>query len=92
MDLRNVDGAITDFFVIATGTSDRHVKALADSAEEFARLELQDKPISREGLQLGEWVLLDYSNVVVHIFLDEKRKFYDIEGLWGDAEFVKEEG
>lgn len=89
MDLRNVNGAITDFFVVCTGTSDRHVKALADSVEEFARKELRDKPISREGLQLGEWVLIDYVNIVVHIFLEEKRRFYDIEGLWGDADFVK---
>lgn len=91
MDLRNVNGAVTDFFIVCTGTSDRHVKALAESAEEFAKKELQDKPISREGVQLGEWVLVDYVNVVVHVFLGEKRKFYDIEGLWGDAEFLKVE-
>ncbi|MEM0995806.1 MAG: ribosome silencing factor [Bacteroidota bacterium] len=87
MDLRNVNGAITDYFVICTGTSDRHVQALAESVEEVVRKDLQDKPISREGTQKGEWVLLDYVDVVVHIFLSDKRRFYDIEGLWGDAEF-----
>ena len=64
---------------------------MADSAEEFTKKELQDKPFSREGVQIGEWVLLDYVNVVVHIFLADKRKFYDIESLWGDAKFMKVE-
>lgn len=86
MDLRNVNGAICDFFVICTGTSDRHVSALSESVEDLVRKELQDRPISRTGQQIGEWVLLDYVDVVVHVFQAEKRKFYDIEGLWGDAE------
>lgn len=85
MDLRKVNGAITDFFVICTGTSDRHVKALAESVEEDIRKQINEKPYIREGVQAGEWVLLDYVNVVVHIFLQEKREFYNIEGLWADA-------
>jgi ribosome-associated protein len=89
MDLRNVKGAITDFFVIASGTSDRHVQALADSVEKYIRENLNDKPMSREGMQRGEWVLLDYVNVVVHLFQNDRRQFYDIESLWGDAE-IKE--
>lgn len=87
MNLRNVSGAITDYFVICTGTSDRHVQALAESVEDTVRMDISEKPISREGKQMGEWVLLDYVNVVVHVFLEDKRRFYDIEGLWGDAEF-----
>ena len=86
LDLRKVRGAITDFFVIATGTSDRHVSALADSAEKYIRENLDDRPFSREGMQRGEWVLLDYVNVVVHVFQNDKRHFYDIESLWADAE------
>jgi ribosome-associated protein len=86
MDLRNVSGAICDYFVICTGTSDRHVVALSESVEDMVRKNLQDRPLSRTGQQIGEWVLLDYVDVVVHVFQAEKRKFYDIEGLWGDAE------
>ena len=86
MDLRKVKGAITDYFVICSGTSDRHVSALGESVEEMTKKVLQDRPFNTEGYQLGEWVLLDYVDVVVHIFLNEKREFFDIEGLWGDAE------
>lgn len=92
MDLRNTDGAITDFFVICTGTSDRHVEALADSVQEVIREQAKEKSLSTEGMGTGEWVLLDYVNVVVHIFQEEKRQFYKLESLWGDAkvEQIKE--
>ncbi|MCI4670322.1 MAG: ribosome silencing factor [Bacteroidia bacterium] len=85
MDLREVDGAITDFFVICTGTSDRHVSSLAESVMKEVREGASDKPISKEGLNAGEWVLLDYVNVVVHVFQQETRDFYRLEALWGDA-------
>ena len=85
MDLRKVRGAITDYFVIVSGTSDKHVQALSDTVWAFCKDNLQDKPMNIEGRQLGEWILMDYVNVVVHIFLEEKRLFYDIESLWGDA-------
>lgn len=85
MDLRNTDGAITDYFVICTGTSDRHVQSLADSAMKFLAT-VGEKPISKEGLQHGEWVLLDYGNIVIHIFLRDVRTFYKLENLWGDAQ------
>ena len=87
MDLTEVPGAVTDYFVICTGTSDRHVQALANSVEAIIQEDAGEKPHNKEGVQQGEWVLLDYVNVVVHIFQREKRTFYDIEGLWGDAEF-----
>ena len=85
MDLRNAGGAVTDFFVICTGTSDRHVQSLAESVEDEIRKEVGEKPFNREGVQAGEWVLLDYVNIVVHVFLQEKREFFNIEGLWADA-------
>lgn len=85
MDLRQVRGAISDYFVICSGTSDRHVQALSDTVYEELRIKLQDKPMNVEGRQRGEWVLMDYVNVVVHIFLEEKRRFFDIESLWADA-------
>jgi ribosome-associated protein len=76
--------SFTDFFVIVSGRSTRHVQGLAESIE----AELRSKRLSTartEGLHEGTWVLLDYNDVVVHIFYSETRKFYDIEGLWHDA-------
>jgi ribosome-associated protein len=76
--------SFTDFFVIISGRSTRHVQGLAEAIE----AELRSKRLSTtkaEGLNEGTWVLLDYNDVVVHIFYTETRKFYDIEGLWHDA-------
>jgi ribosome-associated protein len=88
MDLRNSDGSVTDFFLICTGTSDRHVQALGDSVLKFIK-EAGELPHSKEGFDKGDWVLLDYINVVVHIFQEEARNFYRLEKLWGDAEFER---
>ena len=84
LDLRESDGAVTDFFIICTGTSDKHVQSLAESVMEFMKKE-GEKPLSKEGMESGEWVLLDYVNVVVHIFQEDFRNFYRLESLWGDA-------
>ena len=76
--------SFTDYFVIISGRSTRHVQGLAEAIES----ELRSKRLSTsksEGLREGTWVLLDYNDVVVHIFYSETRKFYDIEGLWHDA-------
>ena len=89
MDLRKVRGAITDYFVVCTGTSDKHVQSLSDNVWEECRVKLGDKPKSTEGRQLGEWILIDYFNVLVHIFQEDQRKFYDIESLWGDGKMIK---
>ncbi len=75
---------VTDIFVLASGTSTRHVKGLVDDAEEALR-ELGRKPIRREGRDHGEWVLLDYGDVVVHIFDRVTRAYYQLERLWADA-------
>jgi ribosome-associated protein len=85
LDLRSVGSAFADFFVIAHGTSNRQVDALADSVEEVVRKTVGDRPAHREGKQESDWVLLDYINVVVHVFSEEKRAFYGLEDLWGDA-------
>jgi ribosome-associated protein len=75
---------ITDWFVIGSGTSQRHVQTLAEAVEE--QLELLDrKPLRIEGRQPGSWVLLDYGDLVVHLFLPETREYFDLERLWGDA-------
>jgi ribosome-associated protein len=89
MDMRAVNGAICDYFIIATATSDRHAQALADSVEEFMKNKTGSRPLCVEGYQIGEWILLDFVDIVVHIFLEEKRMFYRLESLWGDAGFEK---
>ena len=86
LDMRNLENSITDYFVICHGTSDRQVAAIAASVEKMVRENLNDKPFRVEGQQLAEWILIDYMNVIVHVFQEEKREFYDLERLWADAE------
>jgi ribosome-associated protein len=83
MDLRGLSG-VTDFFVIATGTSDRQMRSVADRIEEHGR-KVGTRPFGRSGYQLGQWVLIDFVDVVVHVFDRERRAYYDLELLWGDA-------
>jgi ribosome-associated protein len=75
---------ITDYFVIATGSSDRQVKTIVDEIETALR-DRDRKPVRREGETDGRWVLLDYVDVVVHVFAEAERDFYDLERLWLDA-------
>ncbi|MEM6264727.1 MAG: ribosome silencing factor [Bacteroidota bacterium] len=86
MDLTQVDSSVTDYFIICTGSSNRHVQSLAESALEFVKKQTGEMPIAKEGLEACEWVLLDFVNVVVHIFQQKTRDFYKLEDLWGDAE------
>lgn len=76
--------SFTDAFVIAAGTSDRHVKAVADAVVERAA-GAGRKPLGVEGYEGGEWVLIDLDDVIVHVFREEKREQFDLERLWGDA-------
>lgn len=76
---------VTDYFVIATGRTNIQVQAIADEVEERLRLEGGAKPIGREGVTEGKWVLLDYGDIVVHVFQPEEREFYRLEKLWSDA-------
>lgn len=87
MNLSKLEGAISDYFVICTATSDKHAQALADSVEKFMKEKAKNRPNVREGYLAGEWILLDYVNVIVHIFLKDTRNFYRLEALWGDADF-----
>ena len=89
LDLRKLKGAFADMMVVCHGNSDRQVEAIADGVEEEIRMATGEKPLHREGGERAEWILLDYVNVVVHVFLEEKRRFYGIEDLWGDAELKK---
>lgn len=79
--------ALADYFVIATGTSSTHVKALADEVEDY--LDRNDISVSHtEGYRSNSWILLDYVDVIVHVFSDEAREYYDLERLWQDGEEV----
>lgn len=85
LDLHNLPSAPADTFVICHGGSDRQVEALADAVEEQVRQQKNEKPYHREGSETKEWILLDYVDVVVHVFQKQKREFYALEELWGDA-------
>ena len=79
--------SLADYFLICTGTSSTHVKTLCDYAE-YTLENLGEKLLGREGHRGNSWELLDFGSVVVHVFTDEARKFYDLERLWADAEVV----
>jgi len=83
LDLRRLS-PVTDFFVLATGTSDRQMRAAAGHARDAAEA-LDERPFGFEGADSGRWVLQDYVEVVLHLFNDESRRYYDLELLWGDA-------
>ena len=86
LDLRNVKNSITDFFVICSGNSDTQIDALANSVEDEVYKMSKTEPWQKEGKANGEWILIDYVDVVAHIFNKDRRKHYDLEELWGDAE------
>ncbi|WP_127141039.1 ribosome silencing factor [Flagellimonas marinaquae] len=85
LDLREIENTVCDYFIICNGTSNTHVNAIVSSVQKKVSKALQDKPWHVEGSENAEWVLMDYVNVVVHVFQKHNREFYDIEGLWGDA-------
>ena len=89
LDLRELDGAITDHFVIATAGSTTQVGAIADGVEEAVEKKLKQRVLRVEGKQNGLWVVMDYGEVMVHIFLAEMREFYALEDLWADADLTR---
>jgi len=91
IDLRKLENRITDYFVICHAPSTSQVSALCDSVEDTVRKETGEKPLHIEGLDNCYWVLVDYGNVIVHIFLEEYRNFYSLESLWADARIEKME-
>ncbi len=84
LDLRGLSD-VTDTFIICHGSSDRQVAAIVENIERRLLVEAGRKPTHIEGLRRSEWVLMDYIDFVVHVFLEEKREFYRLERLWGDA-------
>lgn len=89
LDLRNLKTSMADYFIVCHGSSDKQVNAIADSVEESTLKMAGEKPWHVEGAELSEWILMDYFDVVVHIFREDKREFYGIEELWSDADITE---
>lgn len=89
LDLRKLPNSICDYFIICHGTSDTQVEAIARSVQKVMEESTGEIPVHKEGTKNAEWILLDYFDVVVHIFKEEARSFYNLEKLWADAD-VKE--
>jgi ribosome-associated protein len=89
LDLRKVKNAVADFFVICSGGSDKQLDAISESVDDEVYKAVKENPWHIEGRTNKEWVLMDYFDVVVHIFRKDKREFFALEKLWGDAEFIE---
>jgi len=85
LDLREIENTVCDYFIICEGTSNTQVNAIVNSIQKKVSKELRDNPWHVEGSENAEWVLMDYVNIVVHVFQKHIREYYDIESLWGDA-------
>ena len=88
LDLRAIDNAACDYFIICNGNSNTQVSAIVNSVQKIVSKELKDKPWHVEGMENAEWVLMDYVNIVVHVFQKQIREYYNIESLWGDAKIT----
>ena len=88
LDLREIENTVCDYFIVCSGNSNTQVKAISGSIQKNVSKNLKDKPWHIEGEVNSEWVLMDYVNVVVHVFQKQIREYYDIESLWGDAKIT----
>jgi ribosome-associated protein len=89
LDLRKVKNAVADFFVICSGNSDKQLDAITDSVDQEVFKTLKENPWHTEGKNNKEWMLLDYIDVVAHVFKKDRREFYSLERLWGDADITE---
>lgn len=89
LDLRKIPEAVADFFIVCEATTNVQVKAIADAIEEEVRKSTGEMPYRHEGHQALQWVLIDYVDIVAHVFQTETRKFYRLEEMWADAEQVE---
>ena len=89
MDLRKIKNAVADFFIICSGNSDKQLDAISDSIDAEVYKKLQENPWHTEGKNNKEWMLLDYIDVVAHVFRKDRREFYALERLWGDADITE---
>ncbi len=88
LDLRNIENAVCDYFIICEANSNIQVEAIGQSVKDMVKKELSERPYRSEGWENALWILIDYVNVVVHVFQRETRQFYNLESLWADAETV----
>jgi ribosome-associated protein len=89
LDFRKMDSTLCDSFIICHGTSRTQVEALADGVIRDVKKKTGLNPYHREGFENAEWILIDYGDIIVHIFQESKRNFYNLEQLWADADVVK---
>ncbi len=89
IDLSKIKEAVCEYFVICHANSSTHVQSIAENFSVFVKKDIDFHPIAKEGVKNSEWILVDYGHLVVHVFLHEKRQFYDIEGLWGDGKITE---
>ena len=85
LNLKEIETAVCKYFVICSGTSNTHVSSISDNIRKFVSKEIKEKPWGTEGKDTSEWVLMDYSDIVVHVFQTQIRELYNLEDLWGDA-------
>ena len=85
LDLRDIENTVCSYFIVCSGSSNTHVNAIVSSVQKTVSKELREKPFHTEGFENSEWVLIDYVNIVVHVFQKHIREYYNIEELWGDA-------
>lgn len=88
LDLRKIESAICKYFIICTGTSNTHVSSIEGSIRKKVGKEIGENPWHVEGSGSAEWILMDYADIVVHIFQEQTRAFYNIEEFWGDAKCI----
>ena len=89
LDLRQLENNVTEYFIICSGNSNTQVDAIVNSIQKHVSKNTKDKPWHVEGDTNSTWVLMDYVNIVVHVFQHQAREFYDLEGLWGDAKITE---
>ena len=88
-DLTGTDNTVCKYFVICEGNTPTQVAAIADSVSDYVRIHASEKPIGVEGMRVARWVVMDYSDVLVHVFVPEERDFYNLENLWADAQLTE---
>ena len=89
LDLRKIENTVCDYFIICDGNSNTQVNAIVNSVQKNVSKNIREKPYQIEGIENAEWILMDYVDVVVHVFQKHKREYYDIENLWGDAKITE---
>lgn len=91
LDLRKLEDRPTDYFIVCEADSSTQVKAIANNIKVRLKDEIGEAPIRSEGIEGAKWILVDYFDVIIHVFYRETREYYDLEDLWGDAEFTNYE-